>query len=157
MGKVFVSILLLFGLSASMGWNEIIMEPEVVQLPNDESFIEESFSAELYSMIPLWGQAADAYGLQAWDHFVISYLFADAVLTREGHGTEGFVTVLVPNQPVSEESALAWCEILAHGELPEPFERNNEEITLEGVFYRIVLMLDEARMITEIRYLEWSP
>lgn len=149
--------LVLFGVSASMGWNEIIMEPEVIQLPDDESFIGEVFSVELYSLIPHWGQAAEAYSVQAWDLFVKSYLFADAVLTREGHGTEGFISILVPNQPIPEESALVLGEVLASGSLPKPFDRTDEEITLEDEFSRLVLVLDGTGLVSEIRYLEWSP
>ncbi len=135
---------------------------DVIELADETSFRNVDFSQENYALIPTWGEASEAFGIEPWDYYIKRYQFADAVLTRQGFGTEGIVTSIVPGHPVSEEEALDYGLVLSCGQMPELVSRDGQAIVREvvtesGAGCRLTLMLDEAGMVTEIRFSEWSP
>ncbi len=153
--KILIATLALLVVTAAGG--DFDMEFETVQIPDNSSFQDENFSEELYSLIPGWGEAALVFDIESWEYYTVNYIYADAVLTREGHGTEGLITILIPGVPISKEKALEYGTILSRGVVPEPFSRDGNELVHEEEFSRLIMELDEAGMITGVRFLEWSP
>ena len=153
--KILIAILVLLFVTAAGG--DFDMEFETVQIPDNSSFQDENFSEELYSLIPGWGEAAQVFDIESWAHYTVNYIYADAVLSREGHGTEGLITTLIPALPISKNKALEYGAILSRGVMPEPISQDGKEIIHEDEFSRLIMELDEAGMITRVRFLEWSP
>jgi len=129
-------------------------------LPEDTVFMETEFCGEAFLEIPGWSAAAQELGLQSFDLFRKSWIFADGVLTIESHGTEGFVTSFTPAEPMGEETALIAAAFLARGGIPEFSERDEIAVVYEDSGFaggsRLVLNLDSG-MVTEITFVEWSP
>ncbi len=129
-------------------------------LPEETLFHETQFSSEAFGEIPGWAGSAEAHGLPSWQTFSKSWVFADGVLTTYGQGTEGFLVSFIPIEPLTEEAALVIAGILARGEIPELFGRDELAVVYEddsafGAGSRVMLKLEDG-MVTEITHLEWS-
>lgn len=129
-------------------------------LPEETLFHETEFSSEAFGEIPGWASSAEAHGLPSWQTFSKSWVFADGVLTTQGQGTEGFLVSFTPFEPLTEEAALVIAGILARGNVPELYGRDEEAVVYEddsafGAGSRVMLKLDDG-MVTEITHLEWS-
>lgn len=151
------ALLFLLVVAASVQALDRIIEPRVLELPDDVTFLHEPFAPEAYGQIPHWGEAAEAYGIDAWDMYIKRFLFADAILVREGHGTEGLVTHLQLHEAASEETAMEYGVMLTLGHLPDYLERTDTEVVFEGDFNRLILELDPNGRVTTLKLLEWSP
>jgi hypothetical protein len=133
-------------------------------LPDETGSRDRKFSAALFATIPGWSEANEAYGLPAYEPYKKRYLFADAVLTMEGHGTEGAVALLAPHPALAPEPALALGKIISRNtlSLTKPRSRDKLEIRYEensesGAGSSLALQLNGAGMVTNIAYLTWSP
>jgi hypothetical protein len=135
---------------------------EMIQLPEEDMYLQEPFSGELFSTIPTWSQACDAWGVSPWDFYAKSYLFADGVLTVEGHSTEGEVSRFEPLLPLAVKEALGIGRVLAAGDLPELIANDSggiifEDVTLSGSGCRLTLALDGDGNVTLITCSIWTP
>lgn len=133
-------------------------------LADDTASRDRKFTAALFGAIPGWSEANKAYGIPDYEPYKKRYLFADAVLTMEGHGTEGAVSSLAPHPPLAPEAALALGKIIARNTLllDTPRSQDKMEIRYEendesGAGSSLALQLDGAGMVTNILYATWSP
>lgn len=133
-----------------------------VQLPENGEFSDQNFSSELFALVPPWWEAPEAYSLPLHTSYEKRYIYGDAVLVSRGHGTAGWEVILEIKEPVSEDHAMAYAEIITGGHLPRFTSRNEGEIVLEetgksGAGGRLVMSLDGNGLVTVIEWETWSP
>ena len=101
--------------SALLFWSPAVWAQanQVVSVPDDTRFSQQTFSLSLFWQIPHGDRACAFYGI---NEGVCSYerrhLFQDAVLVTRKESTVSIESTLIPDAPVSVNQAVAYAQIL---------------------------------------------
>lgn len=137
-------------------------EVYLLTLTDRTEYRDVPFSGEVFSEIPGWSRASDAFDMDPWEPFRVDYVFADGELTLEYHGTEGFIWLFRPEAPLGKGRAVQTAAILAGGELPGFLERDENSLIFEetseyGAGSRLLMNFDGNRKVISMVHLVWSP
>jgi len=121
------------------------------------------FTVEAFQAIPRWPRAVEVHGMSRCHTYRLRYIFADAVLTIEGHSTSGAFTSLSLHAPIPIAQANRLAGALAWGELPPLKAHGAAEVVYEevgedhGGGQRVVLQLNRGQRVTRITAVLWTP